>query len=91
MTMNRTLSVFTRWRFSIAVVLALFALSAAGCGPTETPAPPKETAAPKETTASTPTETTPKTKGGAPKSDTTSRRELQRQRAAERAKSGQSP
>jgi hypothetical protein len=66
-----------------AIGSVLLALSAAGCGPTEAPAPPSGTP------ASAPAEATAKTKGGAPKRDTTSRRELQKQRAAERAKSGQ--
>jgi hypothetical protein len=84
MAMNRTLCVFTRWRFSIAVVLALFALSAAGCSPDETTAPPKGTTAPAP--PAPPTEAPPKTKGGAPKLDTTSRRAHQKEQRAQTEK-----
>jgi hypothetical protein len=62
-------------------VLALFALSASGCGPDETTAAPKGTTAP-----APPTETPPKTKGGAPKLDTTSRRAHQKEQRAQTEK-----
>jgi len=83
MTTIHAVSIFSRRRWLNAIGSVLLGLAAAGCGPTETPAPPSGTPAP------APTETTPKTKGGAPKPDTTSRHELQKQRAAERAKAGQ--
>ncbi|MGP0063996.1 MAG: hypothetical protein ACLQGP_10420 [Isosphaeraceae bacterium] len=84
--MTGTLSILGRGRWASMIGAALLAVSVAGCGPTETPPPSSGTPAP------APTETTPeaKTKGGAPKADTTSRRELQKKRAAERAKSGTS-
>jgi hypothetical protein len=84
--MKRTLKTPARGRSLLMIGVALLGASLHGCSPGDgaspgSGAPAKPAASPAPAEVASP-------KGGRPKVDTTSRRELQKQRAAERAKGG---
>ena len=81
--MKRNLNRFTRRRASAMIGSMMLAMLATGCGESDTAASPK--AASPEPASSSPTVKKP----GRREVDTTSRQELHKQRAAERAKSGE--
>jgi len=81
--MYRTATLLATGRCSMMIGMALVGMFAAGCGESGT------VPSTKPATEATSSPSTTATKKGRGKVDTTSRQELQKQRAAERAKSGQ--
>jgi hypothetical protein len=83
--MKRNLNVSAWGQSSLMMALMVLGASLKGCGPGETASPrPGATSTPPTTSATT---AGPAQKPGRPNVDTTSRRELQKKRAEERAKS----